>query len=218
MNAPSRTVARCFAVALAAAAIALVGLSQASAATLNILEFAGAHGAVIPGDNAQEFDIVLGTVTLSDDVIGVGLAIDPITVDVTDFDTNPGTIDLTPLTISGFDDGKTAILMPTGEKLTTVGPFFGIGAGVIQAAVSEIVLPDGPLAIGGQSVSLSISAFVLTFQGAVVQTNGADPGTVTFGPLSTASVTAVPEPASATLGLVAALGLVGYCRRRRRSS
>lgn len=202
-------------VVLAAVAILFVGVGRAGAETLLVNEFSGTFDEIgVPGDGST-FELLGGTITAtSPDTLPETLTIDTVTVDLTGYDNlDGGTVVIVgdELKIWNLASGTSAVLSVSSATLTQVlnSP---IGVGFMEL---ELTLSSSDLKTydGDKTINLSVVDSVITMNGLQVTTNGSN-GTASLGSLSSASITAVPEPSTLLLGLFAALGLVGYCRGR----
>lgn len=191
--------------------VALVG-SRSQAAIISVDEFA----AVFPTVSAAGSQF-----TLSDDDItdtspdsAVGLSIDPITVDLTGWNPAPG---LGTADAVGIVGGKITLTGSAGSATYDVAAATltqiinnPIAVGYMQLSLNNLVnngLQDG----NGDDVVLASSMMTtISINGLKVTTNGVN-GNATVPSLSTASLTAVPEPSTAVLGALSLLGLGVFC-------
>lgn len=205
-------------VSLVALTIALVS-TQAQAATVNVNQFS----AVFPTVSASGIQFTLtDEITSTAPGTAVGLSVDPITVDLTGW--NPAGLGISDtvsivggqITLSGSSGSATYDVASASLTQILNNP---ISVGYIELSLNNLVnssLKDG----NGDDVALaSALTTTITINGLKVTTNGIN-GNASIPTLSTASLTAVPEPSSIVLGVLGfgGLGLVTWRRRGRKSN
>jgi len=140
-----------------------------------------------------------------------GLIIDTFEVNIDGFAENGDRVSVEDIIVRGFEGGQTVTLQTSNETMIVEAPHHEIGLGVI--AMDIAVSPSGPLAKDGNTYTFSIDKLAIVFVGPIV--TAANGGTVVSGSLAAASLSAVPEPSSIVMMLLAGLGLPVVWYRRR---
>lgn len=202
-------------VVLAVVAIVLAGVGQLRAETLDVFEFGGTFDQIdVPGDGST-FVLQGGRITATlPDALPEQLTIADVTVDLTGYDTlSGGNVSIVGgnLVINNPSSGTSASLAVSSATLTQVlnAP---IGVGFIELGLS--LFSSGLETLAGDPINLNVADSVITMNGLVVTTDGSN-GTASLGTLSSASISAVPEPSTLVLAICALAGCGGYGWRRR---
>lgn len=207
-------------VALAVATIVLAGVGQVGAEILQVNDFGGVFDRISVSEDGRQFTLEEGKITTTfPDTLPEQLEILDVTVDLTGYD-DLGSDDLQGGTV-GIVGGSLTIRNPSNMTEASLG--------VTSATLTQVL--NSPIGIGFASLVLNLSSSnlktaddktinlgviqaAISLQGLQVTTDGTD-GTASAPVPASASISAIPEPSTFLLGLLAVVGCGGYCWRRR---